>query len=189
MYNVNGTKYNYDVLIPFNITTDVEVNSSWFQIDLNGTNYSMGKASTLNWNSSIANLTGGYNLITFFANDSLNNIANASAYFYVTYEKNLIVRKNMTNTGNNSYSVSLNITNNGKYIYYDIHDFIDSNFTYYNLSLAVQNLSNVSGSFYNGKILKWNLTLPQYSSTLITYNLNGTGDNYALGYGFMVGSE
>ena len=184
---VNGTKYNYDQLVPLNISTLIAANNSWFQIDLNGTNYSMNQISSLNWNASVLNLTGGYHLVTFFANDSINNIVNASAYFYIVYEKNIFVKKDIANVGNNSYFVILNITNNGRYIYYDLHDFIDINFNKYNLSLAVLNTTNVTG-IYTGNIQKWNFTLAQFDSAIITYNINGTSD-YKLGNNFIVGSE
>lgn len=184
---VNGTKYNYDQIVPFNISVSFAVNSSWYQIDLNGTNITMNQVSTLNYNSSISNLTGGYHLATFFVNDSVGNIVNSSGYFYIVYEKNVFIKKNITNIGNNSYRVNLNVTNNGKYIYFDIHDFINTKFNYYNLSLIGLNSSNITG-LYTGNITKWNFTLAQFNSTLITYNINGSSD-YVLLSNYIIGSE
>lgn len=186
---INATKVNYNESIVFNITTTIPVNYTWYQLDNNGTYFNMTNTSILNWNSSsFANLTGGYHLITVYVNDSIGNMVSANAYFYIVYQMDVNVNKSIIHVGNDSYFVSLNITNFGKYQYYKIHDFIDSNFSYYNLSVAILNSSNISGNEYTGKILLWNLTLPSMNSTIISYYINGTSD-YNLRNNFMVGSE
>lgn len=185
---VNGTKVNYNESVLFNITTSIPVNASWYELDNNGTFFNMSNTSTLNWNGSISNLTGGYHLVKIYANDSVGNVVSASAYFYIVYQMDIYVDKSVRFLGNNSYSVLLNITNFGKYPYYYVHDFVNLNFVYYNLSVSSLNFSNISGTEYSGNISVWNLTLPSLTSTTISYNINGTGD-YNMSSNFMVGSE
>ena len=185
---INGTKYNYNDIIYFNISTAAVASNVTYMINNNGTYYYMTNISTLNWSNQISDLIGGNYTVTFYATDDVGNMVNASAYFYLTYAKNIIVNKNIESVGVNSYRINLNITNNGNYTNYILHDFVDLNFTYYNLSLPVTNSSNISGVIYSGVILKWDLILNPYASSIITYNINGTSD-YKLGNNFIIGSE
>lgn len=183
---INNYKYNFNETLTFNITTLVSANNSYFEINSNGTNYNLSFVSVLNWNLIGVNLSGGYYNVTFFAIDEVGNMANATTYFYRINGKNIYIKKKIESVATNSYKITLNSTNTGNYTSYELHDFMQINFTYYNLSTTQSNSSSVLGT-YLGTILKWVLSINSSNSNIITYNINGTSD-YKLRDEFILGS-
>ncbi len=185
---LGGTKFAYDDVIGLNATTDVAVDSAWYQIDLNGTNYMMSNNSVLNWSAVILNLSGGYHTLTVFGNDSVGNIANASVSIRILPDKSINVSKGIVSLGENSYKININVTNNGKWQDYILYDFAENNFVYYNFNTANNGSSVVSGPIYVGNLLTWNLSLNSSESIFISYNMNGSG-NYNVLDLFTVGID
>jgi hypothetical protein len=187
IFPIDGMKISYDDIIDFNVTTLVEADNVWMEFDANSTIYNLNQYALKNWIFTLANLTSGTRNLVFYANDSVDNRVNASISFYVIPNKNIEVNKSITYLGVNAYTVLINITNYGTYQDYIFHDFIDSNFNYYDLSLINSGFSAIAGT-YDGDMLTWNLSLNQFDSQTILYKMNGTSD-YNLLENFVVGMD
>ena len=185
---LNGSTYGFNQFIPLNITTLIEANNSWFEVDNNGTIFSMTKFSTFNWGEILLIYSRFYHNISFYADDEVGNIANKNTTIYIVPYKDLYVDKKIVSIGNNSYKVVLNLTTFGDWENYSIIDFIDSNFTFYNVSPLYNDSFVVLGEKYLGNVLVWNFTLISPASQSVSYYFNGSLD-HNLENNFVMGVE
>ena len=188
---INNSKYGINDIIYGNITLNDEsynVNKIWYTLNNKATKYFLTNISLYDWTINTTLTTGGYQ-IQFFGNDTIgNNFSSLIYYFNVLPDKDLKITKRIKSLLNNTYEINLNITNLGKWINYTVYDYIENNFTSYNFNHNPNSSSLISGNEYNGKILKWNITLPTNNNTNIIYHINGT-NNYNLGRNYIFGAE
>ncbi len=184
---LNSTRFIETETILFNITTLIPANSSWMEFDSNGTLYNLTNITFSNWIKYHANLSIGWHDVDFYADDFVGNIANAAIRILILPDKNIEVRKSILAISSSRYSVILNITNQGRWKDFVLYDFVDNEFMPYNFSIAYTSNSSVAGS-YTGDVLRWNVTLNQSDSMLVSYFVNGTGD-FNLMYNYMCGVD
>ena len=82
-----NTTYTSSATITFNVTAsdDVEVNACVYSLD-EATNQSMTNLTTTTWNATNTSMTNAVHNVTFYCNDTSNNINSSTVFFTVNYE-------------------------------------------------------------------------------------------------------
>jgi hypothetical protein len=187
---VDKSKFVEDNNFDVNITTRVEANTTWYEVDLNGTKFLLGNdGAFLNWSRFHSEyLDVQWRNLTFFANDTVGNVVSKMVQVYVIPKINYMISKKIGSAGENVYEVVLTITNYANYKKIFPHDFVDGPFSYYDVTPGLYDSDSVSGLGYNGNITKWNLSVNQFDTQYVKYNMSGAGD-YSLRRNYILGSE
>jgi len=186
---LNDSSQGYDWIVDFNATTSHDVASGWVEIDSNGTKYILSNVTDYKtWTTNLGPISKFYHNVTFFTQDIEGNVVNVSGYFYVIPQIVVSATKAIESVAQNSYKVTINVTNSGTDGDINLWDFIDSDFTAYNFTPSYNGSSPLSSGSYVGNLTKWNFTMTQGSSRLFTYNVNGSGD-YSLLKNFVASVE
>ncbi|MBS3176806.1 DUF11 domain-containing protein, partial [Candidatus Woesearchaeota archaeon] len=167
--------------ISANVTDDVAVGVVFANITMpNGTVVvlNLGNLSGNKYNSSflIPNLTGQYN-ITFFANDSSNNVNATTTTFFVSADVVVPLVFDVRPVANSTFNVSVGIEISANVTDNVGVSVVNANITFPNGTVYVLNLGNLSGNKYNSSFLIPNLT-GQYNVTFVandsSNNVNAT---------------
>lgn len=180
---INNSNINYSEDVYVNVSISEEVANVWYSLFSDPTNVSLQNVSLFDWNGSFSDL-GGSNAITVYTRDDIGNLVSKTHYFYKVHEKLVSLEKGVSSLGVDSYLVVINFTNNGEWKNYSLYDFVDRNFTYYDVSPVLDGSSGVGG-VYTGDLLRWNFSLNKGESQLVTYKVNGSSSGYKLKKAFI----
>jgi hypothetical protein len=109
---LNGSKTFYGNATNFTVSSTQELSYLAFELNGNGTVFSMNNITTQLFERYLNLSTKQYSLVVY-ANDTFGNPVNVTGYFYVLPDKHVKISKVITFNGNSTYSTQTQITNLG----------------------------------------------------------------------------
>jgi hypothetical protein len=173
--------------IYLNVTTNVTADTVWYEIkDLSTGNITMNQVSSLNWTYNLTNLEPGKYQIIVYANDSSNNIFNATRNFTLISNRHFRITKVIGSIAENIFGVKILLENLQFYNKSKILDFVEFNSTAVNYTPTYDDNYTFTNGYYIGDVYIKNVTINKSQNFTWIYNITSNKStevkrNYVIG--------